>query len=418
LNKKLISNINGYILYTVISSVIPFLLMPILTRYLSPEQYGMITMFAVYTAIIGSIIGFSTLTAFIKIYYSEKYKNRVYLSTSILISLLSSLVIFLLIYIAGHYLVTLYEFKVWWLYTGIALVFFENVISVQTLLFRMESKVFKFGLFELSRILLRSVITIFFVIYLNFGEDGPILSNLIAASIFVIISIYILYKNKSISFYPRYDYAKHALSFGVPLTPHVLFGTLSTTIDKIVIVAMISKAELGVYAIGFAIGGIIKALEGSIYMAYQPWFFKEMSKGVPSKKEIKRSNLLIMIGLFISSFLVIIVSNNFLHYYVGSQFVRAVEIVPWIAIAFSINGAYTMANQIVLYKNKTGMISVITIFTVILGIFINYILIGQNGMVGAAQAMLLIISIRAIIMLVYSNKLYCMEWFQFIKKQN
>ena len=180
--------------------------MPILTRYLSPEQYGMITMFAVYTAIIGSIIGFSTLTAFIKIYYSEKYKNRVYLSTSILISLSSSLVIFLLIYIAGHYLVTLYEFKVWWLYTGIALVFFENVISVQTLLFRMESKVFKFGLFELSRILLRSVITIFFVIYLNFGEDGPILSNLIAASIFVIISIYILYKNKSISFYPRYDF--------------------------------------------------------------------------------------------------------------------------------------------------------------------------------------------------------------------
>ena len=98
------------------------------------------------------------------------------------------MIIFLLIYIAGHYLVTLYEFKVWWLYTGIALVFFENVISVQTLLFRMESKVFKFGLFELSRILLRSVITIFFVIYLNFGEDGPILSNLIAASIFVIIS--------------------------------------------------------------------------------------------------------------------------------------------------------------------------------------------------------------------------------------
>ena len=171
-------------------------------------------------------------------------------------------------------MVTLYEFKVWWLYTGITIVFFENIISIQTLLFRMESKVFKFGLFELSRILLRSVITIFLVIYLNFGEDGPILSNLIASSIFIILTIYILLKNKSISFYPQYDYAKHALYFGVPLIPHVLCGALSTTIDKIVIASMISKADLGVYAIGFAIGGTIKALEGSIYMAYQPWYFK------------------------------------------------------------------------------------------------------------------------------------------------
>jgi O-antigen/teichoic acid export membrane protein len=378
----------------------------------------MITMFTIYTAILGSIIGFSTLTAFVKIYYSDKYKNRVYLSTSILISLLSALVFFLLIYVAGHYLVTLYEFKVWWLYTGIALVFFEDIISIQTLLFRMESKIFKFGLFELSRIFLRSVVTIFFVVSLNFGEDGPILSNLITAFIFLIISMYILYANKSISFYLRYNYVKHALSFGVPLMPHVLFGTLSTTIDKIVIAAMISKTELGVYAIGFAVGGIIKALEGSIYMAYQPWFFKEISKERPSKKEIRRSNLLIMAGLLISSLIVIAASNNFLHYYVGSQFVRAVEIVPWIAIAFAVNGAYTMANQVVLFKNKTGMISVITIFTVILGIFVTYIMTERNGVVGAAQALLIVISIRAAIMLVYSNKLYCMEWFQFIKKQN
>lgn len=390
--------------------------MPILTRYLSPDQYGMITMFLVYTAVLGSIIGFSTLTAFIKIYYSDKYKNRVYLSTSILISLLSALVFFLLIYFGGHYLVTLYEFKVWWLYVGIAVVFFEDIISIQTLLFRMESKVFKFGLFELSRVFLRSVVTIFFVVSLSLGEDGPILSNLIAAFIFLIISMYILYKNKSVSLYPRYNYVKHALSFGIPLTPHTLFGTLSTTIDKMVIAAMVSKAELGVYAIGFAIGGIIKSLEGSIYMAYQPWFFKEMSKESPSKKEMKRSNLLIMAGLFISCLAVVIVSNNFLHYYVGSQFVRAVEIVPWIAAAFAVNGTYTMANQVVLFKNKTGIISMITIFTVISGVFVNYIMIERNGIVGAAQALLIVISVRAAIMLVYSNKLYCMEWFQFKKK--
>ena len=85
-------------------------------------------------------------------------------------------------------------------------------------------------------------------------------------------------------------------------------------------------------------------------------------------------------------------------------------------MAFAINGVYTLTNQTALYKNKTGMIPIITVFTIILGIFINYVLIGLNGIVGAAQATLIIISIRAIIMLVYSNRLYSMGWLQFYKK--
>ena len=131
---------------------------------------------------------------------------------------------------------------------------------------------------------------------------------------------------------------------------------------------------------------------------------------------MKRSNLLIILGLLISSLIVIVASNNFLHYYVGIEFLEAIQIVPWVAMAFVVNGAYTMANQVVLFKNKTGMISVITVFTVILGIFINYNMIQRNGIVGAAQALLIVVSIRASIMIFYSNKLYNMGWLQFYKK--
>ena len=191
--------------------------MPILTRYLSPEQYGMISIFNVYTSIIASIIGLSSLTAFIKIYYNDKFENSSYLSIAIIISLLTALMIVFLIYIVGSYLVTLYEVKLWWLYIGIVIVFFESIISIQTILFRMESKVFKFGLFELSRILLRSIVTVFFVTSLSFGEDGPVLSAALSSSVFIMISIYIFHKSKLISFSPNFRYAKHALFFGIPL---------------------------------------------------------------------------------------------------------------------------------------------------------------------------------------------------------
>ncbi|MBT7404074.1 MAG: flippase, partial [Flavobacteriaceae bacterium] len=44
--------------------------------------------------------------------------------------------------------------------------------------------------------------------------------------------------------------------------------------------------------------------------------------------------------------------------------------------------------------------------SVLLGVFLNYILIETNGLVGAAQAILLLMSIRALTMWIYSNRLY------------
>ena len=386
--------------------MVPFFTMPILTRYLSPEQYGLIAIYVVYTAIIGSLVGVSTLTAFTKIYYDEKYENRSYLSISILVSLLSALILFILVYVSGDYIADLYSIQLWWLYVGVILVFFENIISVQTLLYRMKSKVFKFGLFQLCRVMLRAGITIYLVVAMDFEENGPIISGIITASIFMVISIYVLYTNRSLSLHPNLEYAKHALRFGIPLTPHVLFGALSTTIDKIVIAIMLTKEELGIYAVGFAIGGLIKSLEGAVYIAYQPWFFQEISSDKCDNKKIRNSSYLILIGLLLSSLTVILISNIFLQYYVGERFLKAVEIIPWIAIAFAINGIFTMANQVVMYKEKTGVISLITFSSVLLGVFLNYILIGTNGLVGAAQAILLLMSIRALTMWIYSNRLY------------
>lgn len=103
----------------------------------------------------------------------------------------------------------------------------------------------------------------------------------------------------------------HALKFGIPLYPHVLGGALSTMIDKLFITAMLTLSELGIYAIGFAIGSIIKSLEGAIYMAYQPWLFKMLSTQECSDSKIVQSGYAVFIFLLFASLILIVMSNLF-----------------------------------------------------------------------------------------------------------
>jgi len=410
-NRSLLNSVSGYLIYTFVSSLIPFLLLPVLTRFLTPEQYGLVSVYSVYTAVIGSIVGLSTITAFTKTYYDDKHDSNSSLTSSFLVSVLSALALFLVVFLTSPLLGNILEIPIWWLYVGISTVLFEDIVSAKTLLYRLNNKVFKFGVYEISRILIRAVVTIILVALFDMEENSPVLAGIFASTIYMFLSLYLLHADPSVTLVLSKESLKYSLRFGVPLTPHAILGSLSSTFDKIIISIMLTKEQLGIYAVGFAIGSVIKAMEGAVYMAYQPWFFKKISTNQCDNKEIIGFSYLIFFGLLLGSVLLVVVSNNYLQYYVGDSFVGAVDIVPWIASAFAVNWVYTMANQVVMYKEKTGVISTMTALSMLVGALLSVICIKLNGIVGAAQAIFLTMLIRAISMWIYSNKLHPLGWF-------
>jgi O-antigen/teichoic acid export membrane protein len=58
-HSELLRSSTVYTLSTVINTAIPFLMMPVLTRYLAPTDYGIVAMFAVLVGIINPFVGLS-----------------------------------------------------------------------------------------------------------------------------------------------------------------------------------------------------------------------------------------------------------------------------------------------------------------------------------------------------------------------
>ena len=114
--------------------------------------------------------------------------------------------------------------------------------------------------------------------------QGRIQAQVIAVVSFAIFGLLLLNHNGWLKFKPEKTYIRNALSFGVPLIPHALSGTIKTMVDRILISSMVGLSATGLYSVGFQIGMIIGILEDSFNKAYWPWLFERLKRNVDHEK--------------------------------------------------------------------------------------------------------------------------------------
>ena len=73
--QNLVDLSKGYFLTTIINQALPFLLLPILTRYLSTGEYGMLSLFTFYMSISTAVIGASIPLVISKTFMKKRKKR-------------------------------------------------------------------------------------------------------------------------------------------------------------------------------------------------------------------------------------------------------------------------------------------------------------------------------------------------------
>ena len=77
-----------YGVFTLVNHAIPFLLIPLLTRYLSPTDYGYVSVFAIISNIAAPLIGINFAGAYIRAYFSgDRFISQVYAGTVVTVTL-------------------------------------------------------------------------------------------------------------------------------------------------------------------------------------------------------------------------------------------------------------------------------------------------------------------------------------------
>ncbi|HET8737389.1 MAG TPA: oligosaccharide flippase family protein [Pricia sp.] len=413
-SKSLFKNISLFTFFNVLNSAIPFLLLPFLTVYLSPEDYGIVDIFYNITLLATPIVGLSIVQSVSRYYFEDVDLPRFVTTVFMVLLRIGSLtiLIFFIVSFLVYDLLLAYGFPPVLLAFAVIYTLFSQIAEILLLLWRVSYSTVKFGIFKVMKTAMDLGLSLFLIMVFEMGWEGRIIPQIVVALVFGVIAIYILYKKGNIQ-KPSIDkeYKKVALAFSVPLAFHSVGSSLLGFSDRFFILFMLGLNNVGIYSVGYQIGMVIALLQNSFNQAWVPYFFQKLNENEPEEKMkiVKITYLYFILLLFLVAGFYF--ATPFIYqYFVGEAFDSGSGIVLWVLLGYAFLGMYKMVVNYLFYLKKTKVIAYCTFFTVLINLVLNYILINLNGMVGAAQATLISFIILFIVVFIFSNKHFPMPW--------
>jgi O-antigen/teichoic acid export membrane protein len=369
------------------AKAIPFLLLPVLTRYLTPADYGIVSMFMLATVLIVPFVEYS-LNEAIKVRYVDPETDLgAFVSTGYVVVLIGALVCGVAVVLLREPLSRVTAVPPEWIVLIVPLAAARTVVGSVTVLWRMQGKALLYGIFQNLQSAAIIGAALILVVAMERHWQGRIEAELAAVGVSALFAIYYLRRAGLLGNGYRRDYARQLLSFGVPLIPHTLSIFLIAQTDRIFVTNLVDVSATGLLTVGFQLALIIELVAVSFNNAYLPWLFERLAaKEDAVDRKIVRSTYLYFGGICVVAIGVAFIMPPVAALILDESYDGSGSYVRWFAIAFAFAGMHRVLGNVIMFAGRTGWLSLVTLSTAVLNIPLNFILIHYNGAIGAAQA--------------------------------
>lgn len=361
-----------------------FLTLPIFTKIMSPDDFGILASYNFWISIIIILIGLkldgAVNNALVE-YGEDKLDD--FSSSTFSICILSFIIMMIITFLFQNILVKLFMIPVEILLLGCIQAFFSFFFTVLIAKYIASKKPWSYLFWAVLNASLNILLSMAFVLQLeNDRYLGRVYAALITA-IVVGVCCFIISARRSKKFWSK-DYLRFGLALTLPLIFHSLSSIVLARSDQLMLLNLVSEYEAGVYSYASNFGHILSVVFNSCNQAFVPWYFIRLKvNDLKSIKEVTNQYMMIAIVLFLG-FLCIL--PEMIKIMGTSEYYGALYSAPLIGLAFYFNYLYMFPVNYEFYHKKTNYISTGTVAAAIINIILNFILIPLFGGIGAALA--------------------------------
>ncbi|HWV71404.1 MAG TPA: oligosaccharide flippase family protein [Pseudosphingobacterium sp.] len=407
-----------YALVDSINKAIPFFLLPILTYYLTPVDYGIATNYNVFISILLVFVGLSVQGAIsVNFHKVTQVELRKYISNAIIVISIALLVTISIVAFLKPYLINFLKIPVYYLYFGCIVAYFQAITAINMVLWQLQEKPLLFGIYQLSQTSINVLLSLLFIIYYRYGWKGRVDAQNFSAVIYGVLSIFIIYKRGYFQFSFKRAYLNDVVIFTLPLIPHALSIWIRSAIDRVYITNLVGSYETGIYATGFQFGLLVSFLTLAFNNAFVPFLYKRLeTQDLQLLERIKRQLVKItyiyILGILMMSGVLTLISYYVINHFLSQEYVRAKEFVSWAILAQAFQGMYLMVANYIFYRKKTAKLAYITFSCSLLQACLSYFCIKQLGAIGGAYSTVVVSLVNFLAVWAYSSNVYKMPWFK------
>ena len=371
----------NYLIAEFFNKGIVFLTIPIFTYLLTPEDYGIISIYAVLISIFIVFMGLNFHTSVARRYHEDEEDFNEFLGTNIVFLIMLNIVLILLFFIFKDSLASFFAIDSNILFIAIIVSSLSVFLQIELSYLQTSQQSKKY----VTILVIRNILlTLGAIIWIYLLEDskylGKVYSELVIMSIIFIFVIRDLLKLSKFNFNKKF--IKYSIGYGVPLIPHTLSGLILLLSDRIIINQISGSYETGLYSFAFNVGMIMSVVVTSFNNAWIPIFYKDLKEKAYSKIQ-KSAEKYVKIIFAITLFLILF-SKEIVIIMADDKYYDALKIVPLILLGFTMVYLYTLYANYAFYRKRTGLISLFTFIAGVINIGLNYLLIPEYGYVAAA----------------------------------
>lgn len=410
INKNLLGVASIYLGANIINAAIPFLLIPVITRVLNPVEYGIIAMFQAITVGLGAFTGLSVHGAVsVRFFKSSRETFPQFVAVCLMILLASSILTALIIMIGSTWVGEFTGLSRQLLLLAVMVSAAQFVVNIRLIIWQSCQEPIRYGVFQITQTGINAGVSLYLIFVLHWAEDGRIWGISSAILLFAIVSLLTLQYNGWLLWKWNAKYAREALGWGIPLIPHVMGGIAITVADRFIVTKQLGVETTGIYFVAIQLAMPIIIIGDSFNRAFRPWLYAKLTDKKDADAVV--GSYLAMIGIITCGMVYILILLIFFPIVIGVQYQGARGVVQVLILGNIFQILYYTVSNYILFAGKTGFLSIITLLTGIIYVFVGWFAVGFFGTMGLAISITVINAVYFLLIWWISIKLNPKPWF-------
>lgn len=381
---------------SIIGSILPLLALPVITRYLTPQDFGVAALAMSTTTLVVSFLSCSIDTATQR-YYFEYRKNRDDLRALINTSLSFLIVVFALSLAPVYWLsafisqtvmgVDKYGFAVFVAYVNGC---FAILVNFYLLLYRNMEKARHFSTATIAQNTINTALSLVLIVWCGYGFMGIIYGALFSSLVTFMVLFVLFYRDYPFRF--ERQMLMDNLKFGIPLLPNVFTGSIYQFFDKYLLSSMASLASVGVLSIAQNLSSKLFVFMTALQSTFDPLFMKDMfDRGAEGAASVGRNFTIFTYLSIMTVLMAILFGEEIVRIMAPPSYYEAIDVMLILLCGISIQTFGKIVGSQLAYIKKAYLSFPITVVGLIVNVGINLALIPRWHAVGAAIATLMTI---------------------------
>jgi len=370
----------NYLISNLATKGLGIISLPVMTRLLLPSDYGLLSVFNGYNAILISILTLNCYVALGRYYYEGQNDFKEFFGTSVIFVLSLLFISFISFIILKEKLSSLLKLPtslvVYLVPVAIFYVFaswYEQIYIPQQKSKQIAKRniISSYGGFALA------------VLLISLLDKDKYIGQIYAMTIMgILFSFYYFYVLRPyIRFYFKLKALKYVLSYSLPLIPYTICTAGLAQADRLLINKYCGPTDVGVFSMAYSIGALLTLVLSSLSIAWAPAYYRHMK----DKNYVQLDNDIVIIMKIIigCAFVLILFGKEIGMLLAKSNFHSALFIVPVIVVGLIIYSYGTFYSWNIQYAKKNIYMAPIVVVAGTVSILLNVIFIPKYGYVAA-----------------------------------